>query len=250
VTVLPINQLTVSVQLKGAGFPASLSRCITFELWDCSSMTPRATVNQAMTFVNGLASNISVAIPCGAYTCITARDRLHTLRRTDLDDFAISGLQYVADFTNKAPAGDDDSLIGGNLNTDHVIDILDFGVFVGAYNTSYGTGNTTCSTLPTHADISGNGFVFTEDFTFIQINFLKSNEANCCGAPGVILSAAQTGPPARTSVTVAELKATGQSSLAVADLNGDGVVNQSDIAAWLQGARPGQPVTPPKPGRR
>jgi hypothetical protein len=202
-------------------------------------VTPKATVNQVLTFNSGLATNALVPVPCGAYTCITARDRLHTLRRTDLDDFQIAGTQYVADFTNKSPDGDDDSLIGGNLNGDHVIDILDFGVFVPEYTVSYGTGHTTCSTAPPHADMSGNGLVGSEDFTFIQINFLKMNDANCCGAGNFTTFAAHSeSQPGRTSVTVAELKATGQASLAVADLNGDGVVDQTDISLWLQGGRP------------
>ena len=76
----------------------------------------------------------------------------------------------------------DNSLIGGNLNDDQWIDILDYGMFVGQYGLPVGA-DTPCGTAPPHADISGNGTVGTEDFTFIQTQFLWAREADCCGAP-------------------------------------------------------------------
>src|SRR5206468_130999 len=99
-----------------------------------------------------------------------------------------------------------------------------------------GPGDTDCSTPLPHADLSGNGSVGTEDFTFIQINFLKTQEDACCSPPPLLALGGNTTQP-RTSVTVAELKTTGKADLAVADLNGDGVVDQKDVTLWLQGAR-------------
>ncbi len=136
---------------------------------------------------------------------------------------------YVADFVGPSAA-----LIGGNLNDDAYIDILDFGVFVWQYNEDYTTGDTTCTTPYPHADVSGDGTVWTEDFTFIANNFLKSSDAACCTSPspagGITLSASD-GP--RTSITVAELQAAGLGELTAGDVNGDGVLDQADIAAWL-----------------
>ena len=144
--------------------------------------------------------------------------------------------------------GDDDSLIGGNLNDSEFVDIADFGIYVGQYNANYGTGNTMCSTPSPHADSSGNGTVFTEDFTFIQINYLKQREANCCSLPNFLASPEQTGEKPITSITVAKLREQGVANPSAADLNGDGVVDQADFNAWLAGARPGQPL--PAPRRR
>jgi hypothetical protein len=141
------------------------------------------------------------------------------------------GVQYVADFVTAGKP-----LIGGNLNDDRWIDILDFGVFSAQWVANYGTGNTTCATLSPHADISGNGLVFTEDFTFIQVNFLKISEANCCGAPGFRDGEADNGPI--TSISVAQLRQMGLKHLAAGDLNNDGVLDQADVAAFLMGARP------------
>lgn len=301
VTVDPVNELVVDLELEGV-FESVLTRCITFELFDCPNGTP-VIVEQEVTFtspgspVSATATGVVVDVPCGVYSCVTARDRLHTLRRTlDDPDFEIDGTQYVADFifANKP-------LIGGNLNDDEWIDILDFGIFVGQFGANYGTGDTTCATAAPHADISGDGLVSSADFTFIQTNFLDQAEANCCGGPemliassavlvgdvngdgvvdardlalvksqlfkpvtaenawadvngdGVITAAdlavvkanlfraapavpAEDGPIERISVE--ELEARGLGHLIQADLNGDGWLDQQDVAAFLQGARP------------
>lgn len=256
VTVSDQNELKVNVQLKGT-FTGTLKRCVTFELWECMAApgpTNPRIISQQLTFVNGLASNAVLTVPCGVYDCITARDKLHTLRRTDLDNFGVVGTQYVADFTDRTGVGgDDDSLVGGNLNDDAYIDILDFGVYVWQYALHYpgsplpDSGDTTCSTPYPHADISGDGYVHTGDFSFIQINFLKLRDPNCCTGA---LRASGEMDQARSSVSVAQLKAEGQGNLAVSDLNLDGVVDQKDIADWLMGARPGKPLAPTPPRRR
>lgn len=231
VTVSNFNELIVSVELSPT-VASSVDRCITFELFPTGCATSPVEISQVMTFSSGLAAGQSVLVPCGDYICITARDRLHTLRRTDLDDFGVSGTQYVADFTNSG--GDDDRLVGGNLNDDLYIDILDFGVFAGQFNANYGSGNTSCATSFPHADISGNGMVFTDDFTFIQINFLKFSDPNCCGLSTIT----NPGAGAVQSISVKTLKKRGLADLARADLNNDGILDQLDVVAFMNGARP------------
>ena len=76
-----------------------------------------------------------------------------------------------------------------------------------------------CSTPAPHADISGNGTAFTEDFSYIQINFLKFRDPNCCGQLNLQAAGGDQGV---SSISVADLKAKGMADLAVADLNGDG----------------------------
>jgi hypothetical protein len=236
VTVRALNKLVVSVQLAPTMVAAPITRCITFELWKCPDTTPDAIVNEVMTFTNGQTGPVTVLVPCGVYTCITARDRLHTLRRTTMAD--IVGTQYVAAFTGP------DELIGGNLNDDAWIDIFDFGVFSWKYATKYLdgfevpgpplNGNTACYTSTPHADISGDGKVDTLDFTFIRGNFLKGHEANCCGAPG--LRDEESAPVAR--ISVAELVQRGLAELAAGDWNGDGWLDEADMAAFLEHQQP------------
>jgi len=248
VTVSAFNELVVSVELSPTMVVGPITRCITFQLWECPGTAPSATVDQVVTFTNGSSGNVTVLVPCGNYNCITARDKLHTLRRTD-EAFGIVGTQYVADFTGN-PATGGDWLIGGNLNDDRWIDILDFGVFSSQWSSNYGTGNTTCTTPRPHADINGDGVVWTEDFTFIQINFLRGHEANCCGQPGLLDEDRGVGPI--TEISVKELIDMGMPELAAGDLNGDGWLTVDDIVAFLNGAvpqpqPPAEQATPPKP---
>jgi hypothetical protein len=230
------NELLVDVQLSPTVVGGPFDRCITFELWECPGEAPAAIVEEVMTFTGGLA-NATVLVPCGGYTCITARDALHTLRTTDNDDFGMSGSQYVADFTGG------DQLVGGNLNNDFWIDILDFGVFASQYNLNYGSGNTDCLTGVPHADISGDGIVGSGDFTFIQINFLSSHDANCCGAP-LAMGSDEDGPI--TEISVEDLETLGMGELAIGDLNNDGWLDEADIVEFLNGVRP-KPIVTPEP---
>jgi hypothetical protein len=153
-TTLP---LTANVQLE-AMVAGPLTRCIHFELWSCNGTAPDYSFDQLMTFTNGLGS-VDVDVDCGAYTCMTAWDQLHSLRRTvDLSDghFIDYGPKYIANFTGN-PAAGGDWLPGGNIRPDNKIDILDFGVFSWQYGVNYGSGNTSCTTPYPHADINGDG---------------------------------------------------------------------------------------------
>ncbi len=221
VNVLELNQVAVSVRLAGVS-DGTYSRCITFDIPGSGDDCPADEVSETLVFTDGVAQ-IVIDVPCGMSTCLSARDRLHTLRRT-ADEISIMGRVYVADFTG------DDALPGGNLNDDEVIDILDFGGFVGQLGASYGTPSTSCSTFPIHADFSGNGVTFSEDFTFITANFLEVREEDCCGN--------QSRQPPRRRISMIELVEEGWSDMLVADLNRDGWVDEEDIVAFVQGARP------------
>ncbi|MCK4659758.1 MAG: HYR domain-containing protein [Phycisphaerae bacterium] len=234
VTVSDFNVMLVSVELSPV-VESPLTRCITFELID-EDDCPAApvVVEQEIAFTYGLAMDVPVLIPAGVdYSCVTARDRLHTLRRTD-ESFHIEGTEYVADFTGNVASGGD-WLVGGNFNDDEYIDILDFGVYILEWATNYGSGNTTCGTAYPHGDVSGDGLVSNPDFSFLQINFLEFGEPDCCGA--LLTSAGgQDGPI--TEITVVELSRLGMSQLVPADLNADGWLDVDDIAAFMQGVRP------------
>lgn len=223
VTVLDVSEMVADVELAGSD-PGEYSRCITFEFIDPSSDCPDVvSVNRTLWFTDSL-THVVIDVPCGEFDCVTARDRLHTLRRTD-DELGVVGTRYVANF-----AGPDNSLIGGNLNDDEFIEILDFGIFVGRFGDDYGTPDTDCDTSAPHADISGDGIVDMADYTFISTNFLAAREDDCCGEPSV------AGP--RDSVSVVELMRSGHEDLVIADLNADGWLDRLDVVAFLNGDRP------------
>ncbi len=219
VTVAPFNEVQLDVELS---WPLNGTRCVTFGLWNGTSTLE---LSRTVTFAGGVATGVSLLAPCasGPYSCVMARDRLHTLRRTASLD--VTGTVYKAALTGA------DRLVGGNLNDSKYIDILDFGIFSWRYATNYGSGNTTCTTPSPHADISGDGLVTTADFTFIAGNFLMASEPPCSGARDT------EGAPV-TRISVAELIASGEGHLAVADLNRDGWLDELDIVAFAGGQTP------------
>ena len=238
VTVNSANDLKVDVELVGVS--VDVDRCITFELTPTGGGAP-VVVSETLSFIAGSAST-TIDVPCGDYECITARDELHTLRQTG-DSFAVVGPAFVADFT----VSSGDALRGGNFNDDEFIDILDFGTFIGQFGTDPGVpgGDTVCGTVGPDADASGNGMVDIADFTYVQTQFLDSSEPAC---PSMLLHAGQgRGQTAFDailadapvdSITVDQLLDQGMAELTTADLNADGVLDQYDIAAFLNGALP------------
>ena len=165
------DQLSLTVELEGVTVPL-LTRCITINLKNCGTGDSE-TIQQEVAFTNGVGSVVIDVADGKEYTCISVKDPLHTLRQTDTSLTKEEGI-YQASFTGE------NALIGGELNGDGVIDMLDFGTFSAQFGTDFGTGDTTCDTQAPHSDISGNGFVGTEDFTFISENFFKTDEAECC----------------------------------------------------------------------
>jgi len=221
VTVSSFNQLVVTVELSPSVVAGPFDRCITFDV-DCGG-----EFSEVITFTGGVGSK-TVLVPCGPHTCISARDTLHTLRSTDVS-IVDAGTQFTASFTT----GTGNELVGGNLNDDNYIDILDFGVFVGEFNFDYTTGDTTCATAYPHADINGSGVADSADYQHISLNFLKASDADCgCTMPMM----ADRGPI--TQISVRALRRRGMEDLIKADLNHDGWLDMRDMQAFAAGARP------------
>lgn len=223
-------------------------------------------------------ANATVYIPGSVKpVCISARDPWHSLRSCYVvgpQDCDFQGVQY-ATFEGD-PFFQGNWLVGGNLdgwrpNTKlcnggtldgnicgsdfdcpggfcdnstlasiDVIDIVDQGALIGEWLTTYNSdgdalvdGNMTCAPFnENHADINGDGIVDLLDFSFVAMNFLDSSKDCCC--PGSL--AATTIP--RLEITVEEARRMHRRDLVAADVNGDGLINQADIAAVLRGERP------------
>lgn len=220
ITVHAAPVITANVSLSGIT-SGTFTRCITFDLFEAMNCPgPAFTHGEPVTFTNG-SGTVSFTAPCGTYACITARDRLHTLRRTiDAGNFHPSGNDYTVDFNGS------DALISGNVNDDNFIDILDFGGFIGRYSLA-DLANTTCSTTGLHPDFDGNGLVGTEDFNFISFNFLAQREADCCSNP------LADGQPT-VEISVIDLARTDYDMARTADLNRDGLLNTGDVAFLAQ----------------
>jgi hypothetical protein len=231
VTVNAVNLMYVDISLQQNVVDGPFTRCVEFELTDANGNVI-AVVADTLSFEFGSAAG-TIEVPCGMYgSCLAARGPLHTLRSTG--DLSIAGVEYLAD--GFAP------LVGGDLNDDGLIDILDFGVFISQYNVDYGSGNTNCSTPAPNADLSGDGFVISGDFTFINNNFLFVDDtcavtilANMRGNHN---ASKHSRLQPRESVSVRELHRMGLGHLAIADLNGDGVVDAVDVALFIMNGMP------------
>jgi len=183
VGVIPSSAATidVTVELSGPVVDATLERCICFDLYmDCIQCPVR--VCEVMVFgppnhAAGIAQG-QIEVEEGNYLCIEAVDPLHTLRSLD-PSFEFDGTTAV--FAGD-PAFGGNWLISGNLNGDNVIDMLDTGVFMSVDGTNYGTGNTTCSDQPPHADLNGDGVVNSLDQDIIDAN-AGASFIGCCPEP-------------------------------------------------------------------
>lgn len=211
--------LPVALSMPGT---ETANRCIRFTIHACASAPAGVIIQQNVLFSNGTAS-VMLSAPCDA-TCITAMDVKHSLRRTA--SVINSGGLLSANFGGAA------GLQGGNVNGDNVIDILDFGALAGQFNQALPP--VVCGSPGLHSDFSGNGLVGLDDFTFIQIGFLDTHDANCCGQPG--FAGADSGGVDRVSVD--ELWATGRGQLTAGDVNHDGWVDALDLASLMAGLLP------------
>ncbi len=232
ITVLDKNALIVDVQLDGAWSGETFARCLKFWLVDCDGAS--TSVEQQVTFTNGLAASVPVLVDCDIYECVMVDDELHSLRRR-LDDgagFSIVDGAYVADFTGPS------QLIQGDLfndlgeETQDVIDILDFGVYITRWGHAYSDPD--CETPFPHADLNGDGVVDVADFSFIQANILEIGDLPCCASLSPLTDLVEP----VTSITVDELIARGLANLVPADLNEDGVLDFADLEAFLNGELP------------
>jgi hypothetical protein len=190
-----------------------------------------------MTFTNGIASGVIGPLVCGEYECITARDKLHTLRSTAaVSPDPLTGY-WRADFTGAA------ALVGGNatgylnLPGDECIDITDFSMFAFQFGANVGA-DTPCGTPGPHADFSGDGEVNLSDFSFVQSNFTTCDQADCCDRG----RGDGFGGP-QYEISVKELEALGLGYLAVIDMNGDGWIDTKDVMRYIE--RITNPETPP-----
>jgi hypothetical protein len=258
VTVNEYATLDVEVQLEPVivDLKEPLVRCINFEVYaDCVQdpvlVQAELPFGSKWDFIGHFSGEVKV--PKGAhYVCITAMDQLHSLRAVADVVCADDGIYYAV-FKGDPKHFGGNWLTGGNLdawkkdnpNASHdVIDILDFGQFVANYlrpvnpNTScedkHGIGDPPVG----HADINGDGIVDGLDFAFIMRNFLQHSKGACCPYDGI--GDVTVG---RSEVSVRELGQMGMRDLGVADLNGDGLVNTDDMAAFLGGAGPVSPKT-------
>jgi len=169
-------------------------------------------VNVAMTTGSGTASNVQVPIAV-SYPCIKAKDVGHSLSNTGAS--SLVGVEYAASI----------ALDQGDSNDDNLVDILDFGIYVGKFGAALAGGS---------SNFNDDTSVNSGDFSFISLNFAHSGTV--CGA--------FTGGAPRNSVSVKELRRSGMGELAGADFNRDGMLDVNDVVYYMQNGihQPAKPI--------
>ena len=169
-------------------------------------------VNVGMTNGSGIASNVQVPI-AASYPCITAKDAGHSLSNTGVS--SVVGVEYAASI----------ALDQGDSNDDNLVDILDFGIYVGKFGAALAGGS---------SNFNDDTAVNSGDFGFISLNFADT---------GIVCGAFTGGAP-RTAVSVKELRRSGMGELAGADFNRDGMLDVNDVVYYMQNGirQPAKPI--------
>ena len=222
--------------------PGMFWRAIDFRLYDhlCNDPTE---VCEVLTF--GGPFNFSrharawLKVDKGNYSCISAKDPLHTLRSCAVIECVDNA--WSATFKGDAVLGGN-GLVGGNLDcwkdggNGNTIDVLDAGVYLGiiARNDSdelWHDSHTSCGQEGPDGDINADGHTDSADYSFILENFLRASKVCCCDSEASVETAI-------TSITIKELRRRGFPELAAADINGDGVLDTEDMALYMEGHLP------------
>ena len=144
----------------------------------------------------------------GSIPCLLAKDTQHSV--SNAASASVVGVRYAASVV----------LTQGDSNDDDLIDILDFGMFLGDRGAD--------ATRRGRSNFNSDLAVSNGDFGFISLRFLLSGDT--CGAfdaPGQPLS----------RISVRELRRRGLGNMTKADFNRDGWVDTTDMTIYMQGGR-------------
>ncbi len=201
VTVSDYQLLDLTVNLFGS-ISQNSTRTVRIKIGATSQLHEVVTVA-------GVGAVTGIQVPVvGSIPCLLAKDILHSV--SNAASASVVGVRYAASVV----------LTQGDSNDDDLIDILDFGNFLG----DRGADPTRRGRSNFNSDLA----VSNGDFTFISLRFLLSGDT--CGAfdaPGQPLS----------RISVRELRRRGLGNMTKADFNRDGWVDTTDMAIYMQGGR-------------
>jgi len=174
VTVEAVNLVNLTVTLDGVmlGMGDSVSRMIEFTARD--GLFCAASTCEVVTFTGMPATgSVQVAVECGSWDSICAKDPQHTLSETV--PLVLNGSEYDAGATH--------ILRGGDTDNDSDVDINDVTLFIaqfGNVDMGIGSGMNACPyDGQRDADFDLNTVVGAEDFTILSSNWLEFTTCVC-----------------------------------------------------------------------
>ena len=201
VTVSDYQLLDLTVNLFGS-ISQNSTRTVRIKIGATSQLHEVVTVA-------GVGTVTGIQVPVvGSIPCLLAKDILHSV--SNAASTSVVGVRYAASVV----------LTQGDSNDDDLIDILDFGNFLG----DRGADPTRRGRSNFNSDLA----VSNGDFSFISLRFLLTGDT--CGAfdaPGQPLS----------RISVRELRRRGLGNMTKADFNRDGWVDTTDMTIYMQGGR-------------
>ena len=201
VTVSDYQLLDLTVNLFGS-ISQNSTRTVRIKIGATSQLHEVVTVA-------GVGTVTGIQVPVvGSIPCLLAKDILHSV--SNAASTSVVGVRYAASVV----------LTQGDSNDDDLIDILDFGNFLG----DRGADLTRRGRSNFNSDLAVNN----GDFSFISLRFLLTGDT--CGAfdaPGQPLS----------RISVRELRRRGLGNMTKADFNRDGWVDTTDMTIYMQGGR-------------
>ena len=201
VTVSDYQLLDLTVNLFGS-ISQNSTRTVRIKIGATSQLHEVVTVA-------GVGTVTGIQVPVvGSIPCLLAKDILHSV--SNAASASVVGVRYAASVV----------LTRGDSNDDDLIDILDFGNFLG----DRGADLTRRGRSNFNSDLAVNN----GDFSFISLRFLLTGDT--CGAfdaPGQPLS----------RISVRELRRRGLGNMTKADFNQDGWVETTDMTIYMQGGR-------------
>ncbi len=230
ITAAATANVEVEAELVGVHL-AGVQRCIRFIVDDCS-----AVGDHVLTFLDHDGDDAdgdgyqdpgqtlpatpvrfvgTVAVPCGDWTLLCAKDEQHTLfASTTLTDH---GTHFTANSLL--------SLIGGDTDNDSDVDIHDVTFFMAVYG-----GPAVAGGCPwaggRDADFSNDGTINAVDWTFLTAGWLTWAPCGCWGTDGTAPDKIPAGPAVVAATAVPAWVA------ARADLNHDGLLDYRDVRTF------------------
>ena len=208
------------------GVEGPVTRCINFTVGsDYACGTPNSV--DVLFTGDPAIGTVTFEVEDDVWTRINAKDEQHAVSATST--LSLAGSAYYADVAL--------DLRGGDTDNNDVVEIDDVTWLIGTFGEAADGGTHPWDTVRC-ADFSDNGFVGTEDFTFLAENWAVFEIFECGGvlasqSSGGVLGSAATSPleAPRTLVPVGELPDWVANR---ADFNRDGVVDVEDVKRFEQ----------------